>query len=339
MGSEILVTVIIPVYNAAPYLKKCLASICQQTLKPIEIITINDGSTDESLSILQQFALQDQRIIIHNKANGGVSHARNRGIDQARGQYVTFVDADDWIEPSMLERLYSAIKESGTEIAKCDIFVDGKNGGNRLNYPSTVNELFDPQECLHLLFTEFNEKHFGFACCKLYSKVFLDKFGIRFEEDMNFSEDVLFITKAITKSKAICYVPQQLYHYNVLTQQSLTRGYRMNGREKYDVIYERVRETLVAENIFTFIETSFNGYVFSGLVNLTLHMQDSPYKGLHLLRAIKEEIVSFVDDYPHVLELKPIKFSLKKKLYYQLLKKNAVSTLAFFIFLSIKKTD
>ena len=107
----------------------------------------------------------------------------------------------------------------------------------------------------------------------------LDKFGIRFEEDMNFSEDVLFITKAITKSKAICYVPQQLYHYNMLTQQSLTRSYRKNGREKYDVIYERVRETLVAENMFTSIETSSNGYVFSGLVNLTLHMQDSPYKG------------------------------------------------------------
>lgn len=337
MGSEILVTVIIPVYNAAPYLKKCLASICQQTLKAIEIIAINDGSTDDSLSILHQFALQDQRIIIHNKSNGGVSHARNIGINKARGQYVTFVDADDWIEPSMLEQLYSAIQETKTEIAKCDVFVDGKNDGNRLNYPSTVNALFDPQKCLHLLFTEFNEKHFGFACCKLYSKAFLDQCGIRFEEDMNFSEDVLFITKAITKSKTICYVPQQLYHYNVLPQQSLTRSYRKNEREKYDVIYERIRETLVAENIFTSIETSFNGYVFSGLVNLTLHLQGSPYKGLHLLKVIKEEIVSFVDDYPHILELNPIRFSLKKKFYYQLLKKNAVSTLAFFIFLSMRK--
>ncbi|MGE8034304.1 glycosyltransferase family 2 protein [Lysinibacillus sp. NPDC093692] len=337
MGSEILVTVIIPVYNAAPYLKKCLASICQQTLKLIEIIAINDGSTDDSLSILHQLALQDQRIIIHNQSNGGVSHARNIGINEARGQYVTFVDADDWIEPSMLERLYSAIQETETEIAKCDVFVDGKNDGNRLNYPSTANELFDSQKCLHLLFTEFHEKHFGFACCKLYSKAFLDQFGIRFEEDMNFSEDVLFITKAITKSKTICYVPQQLYHYNVLPQQSLTRSYRKNEREKYDVIYERIRETLVAENIFTSIETSFNGYVFSGLVNLTLHMQSSPYKGLDLLKEIKEEIVSFVDDYPYVLEINPIKFSLKKKLYYQLLKKNAVSTLAFIIFLSMRK--
>lgn len=337
MGSEILVTVIIPVYNAAPYLKKCLASICQQTLKPIEIIAINDGSTDDSLSILHQLALQDQRIIIHNKSNGGVSHARNIGINEARGQYVTFVDADDWVEPFMLERLYSAIQKTETEIVKCDVFVDGKNDGNRLNYPSTANELFDPQKCLHLLFTEFHEKHFGFACCKLYSKAFLDQFEIRFEEDMNFSEDVLFIIKAITKSTAICYVPQQLYHYNVLPQQSLTRSYSKNEREKYDVIYERIRETLVAENIFTSIETSFNGYVFSGLVNLTFHMQGSPYKGLDLLKEIKEEIVSFVHDYPHVLELNPIKFSWKKKLYYQLLKKNAISTLAFFIFLSMRK--
>ncbi|HAU34688.1 MAG TPA: glycosyl transferase, partial [Lysinibacillus sp.] len=118
----VLVSVIVPVYNAENYLNKCLTSICHQSLKDIEIITINDGSEDQSLTVLQNFAQVDARITVLDTDNGGVSKARNLGMEQAKGQYITFVDADDWLELTMLEELFLACRLTGSNIVKCDLF-------------------------------------------------------------------------------------------------------------------------------------------------------------------------------------------------------------------------
>ena len=101
-----LVSVLIPVYNVEKYLERCLDSILKQTLTKIEIICVNDGSTDNSLSILKEYQKKDSRIIIVNKENGGLPSARNAGLDRAEGKYVGFVDSDDYIEPNMFQKLY-----------------------------------------------------------------------------------------------------------------------------------------------------------------------------------------------------------------------------------------
>ena len=114
-----LVSVLIPVYNVEKYLSRCLDSLINQTLTDIEIICVNDGSTDDSLKILRQYQEKDNRIVIVDKKNGGLPSARNAGLDRARGQYVGFVDSDDYVEPSMFETLYKTAKKKNSEVVIC----------------------------------------------------------------------------------------------------------------------------------------------------------------------------------------------------------------------------
>ena len=114
-------SVIIPVYNVEEYLNECLDSITNQTLEGIEIICIDDGSTDNSPNLLKEYQKKDQRIKIITKENGGQATARNLGIKEAHGEYIAFIDSDDFIEPEMLEKLYTKAKNNNLDIAMCKI--------------------------------------------------------------------------------------------------------------------------------------------------------------------------------------------------------------------------
>ena len=114
-----IVSVLIPVYNVEKYLKKCLDSVVNQTLTDIEIICVNDGSTDGSLKILEEYRSIDSRIKIINKANGGLPSARNAGLNAAKGRYVGFVDSDDYIEPNMFEKLVDVAEHEESEVVIC----------------------------------------------------------------------------------------------------------------------------------------------------------------------------------------------------------------------------
>lgn len=116
----ILISVIVPVYNVDNYLRKCIDSLIVQTLKDIEIILVNDGSTDESIDICEEYKLKDNRIKVIHKENGGLSDARNKGIDIAKGKYISFVDSDDWITPQMLEKLYILASKYEADIVQGD---------------------------------------------------------------------------------------------------------------------------------------------------------------------------------------------------------------------------
>ena len=117
MTAQPKISVIIPVYNAENYLRKCLQSVCEQSLKDLEIICINDGSTDNSQEILERFAADDSRIRIIKQSNTGLSATRNKGIFLAKGEYLGFVDADDWINPDFYNTLYSAADNKNADVA------------------------------------------------------------------------------------------------------------------------------------------------------------------------------------------------------------------------------
>lgn len=120
MKSFDLISVIIPIYNMELYLKRCLDSVCGNTYKNLEIICINDGSTDSSLKILQQYARQDERIIIIDQLNGGICSARNAGLNIAKGEYIAFVDSDDWVHRNFFEFQLRAIKDHNADLAVCE---------------------------------------------------------------------------------------------------------------------------------------------------------------------------------------------------------------------------
>ena len=117
------VSVIIPVYNAEKYLEKCIESVVNQTLKDIEIILINDGSTDGSEEICKKY-LSDERVIYYSKENEGLAAARQDGIERASGEYIGFVDSDDWVEPDMYEKMYAAAKSNNSDVVYCNGLVN-----------------------------------------------------------------------------------------------------------------------------------------------------------------------------------------------------------------------
>ena len=115
------VSVIIPIYNQEKYLRECLETVLLQNLQEIEVICVNDGSTDESLSILKEYAKRDDRIVVVSQENKGVSAARNVGIEIAKGEYISFIDSDDWVAPNFIEKLYETAVKNNADISACGI--------------------------------------------------------------------------------------------------------------------------------------------------------------------------------------------------------------------------
>ena len=198
-----LISVIIPVYNAEMFLRQCLDSVVRQTYKLLDIIIIDDGSSDESGIICDEFAQKDSRITVLHKANEGVQKARNDGILMARGDWITFVDSDDWCEINYYECM---IQELGEREA--DVFVSGgmyleyiKKRGKKINYPSTFDyyekreiELLEAKVLCGKIGDEGNKyaATLGSQCDKLYRKSFLMENDILFNEELNVLEDVFF---------------------------------------------------------------------------------------------------------------------------------------------------
>lgn len=206
------VSVIIPMYNSEEYISKCVDSVINQTLREIEIILVDDGSTDKTLEICNEYAILDDRIKIIKQKNKGVSSARNKGINFATGEYVTFVDSDDFIENNMLEILYGkAIKNN------CNIVISGmnlinKNNENNESYNINNSKIYKKHEAFKLFY--YNQAPFSpnYAWGKLIKKSILDK--VKFREDIFLMEDALFCMESFIECKnSIMYVNKHLYNY------------------------------------------------------------------------------------------------------------------------------
>lgn len=202
------ISIIVPVYNTEKFLEKCLNSLINQTLKDIEIICINDGSTDNSLQILKKFANKDKRIQIINQTNSGPSIARNIGIKKAKGEYIGFVDSDDWVDSNFFEQLYVNVKKNNADI--------GVAGIKRVrSYKWKYHIKLDKEKVIN----EINEK---FQICdvpdkcypvnKIYKLAELQKLNINFEPNVYF-EDRLFTAQVLINLKTLVTVPNTYYNY------------------------------------------------------------------------------------------------------------------------------
>lgn len=209
MDSNDKVTIIIPVYNTEKYLPRCLKSVLNQTYQNLEIILVNDGSTDNSPSLIQDYSQKDSRIKILNQKNQGLSAARNTGLKNATGEFITFVDSDDEIKPEMTENLLNALKNANADIAACSFeesFPNGKIKSFNQNCPKKV---YDTENALKAMLKEI-----GFnvtATMKLFSKNTLK--GIKFPVD-KLHEDVGTTYKAIFNAKKLVFIPENYYIYH-----------------------------------------------------------------------------------------------------------------------------
>lgn len=180
------ITVIIPVYNVEKYLSKCVDSVIEQTYKNLEIILVDDGSPDKSPAICDAYAKKDRRIKVIHKENGGLSSARNAGLDTASGDYVGFVDSDDWIEPDMYEYMINLCLKEDACIARCAFInenEDEENHKNISNNKENLHTISGDDLIIELVNGEWNE---GIMCNKLYRKCLFD--GLRFKEGITIED-------------------------------------------------------------------------------------------------------------------------------------------------------
>lgn len=211
-----MVSIIVPVYNAERYLKTCIKSILRQTYYNLEIIIIDDGSIDQSTYICDHFAKRDQRIRVYHKKNKGVSSARNLGIEQAKGSYITFVDADDFIYKEYVEILVKDMNRFQADIVQCG-YIEYFSNGTKLQKTKSKNY----RALLDNHFNYCKNMDIGFVRGKLFRKDMIR--DIRFNEQISMSEDALFVAHVMKKSKFIFYEKRILYLYRIHLDSSMRR--------------------------------------------------------------------------------------------------------------------
>lgn len=203
------VSIIIPIYNAETYLRKCFDSIKQQTFSDYEVIAINDGSTDQSGDICDQYASMDKRFKVIHKKNEGVSIARNLGINEARGEYITFIDSDDWVEVDYLQVMTNAISFN------CDLVVSGiinEFPDGTISLLSTHAAQFSSTNASQLHDLIKSRLYFG-PCNKLYKTAVIKHNNITFPIDISYGEDRIFNYNYIKSVANICQLDYSGYHY------------------------------------------------------------------------------------------------------------------------------
>lgn len=211
-------SIIVPIYNVEPYIRRCLDSIHAQTFKDYEAILVNDGSTDKCGLIIDEYAQKDARIITIHQQNKGVSAARNAGLRIAKGQYIGFVDPDDWIEPEMYARLIQSIETNNCEIASCSWTETDSRGNESVHFTKLATQVMDGIEYTKHLF-DMPPSISGSACSKLFLR---DIIQSGFSQKHTICEDNYFVAQCCINCKRAVYLDEPLYHV-FLRNNSATR--------------------------------------------------------------------------------------------------------------------
>lgn len=276
------ISIIVPVYNTEPYLKKCIESIINQSFKNIEIILVDDGSTDNSINILSSYAAMDNRVFLIFEKNQGVSAARNVGMRRAKGEYIMFVDADDWIEIDTCEKAFCAAKSFSADIViwtyireypfhsreteqfcikkhtwrgteKNDVFYQliGPHG-TKIKHPEQI----DNQS---VVWNKMYKKD------KTIRKEFVDTKLIG-------TEDFLFNVYAFYYADVVTFIPDALYHYRRGNPRSLTHGYSKEFKEKWINLFERVSGFIVQKGLSEDFQKAMQNRICLSFIGLSMRI-------------------------------------------------------------------
>lgn len=253
--SQKKISAVVPVYNVEKYLPECLDSLVSQTLRDIQIILVDDGSSDASGGICDDYAAKDGRIRVIHKINGGVSAARNDGMDAADGEYVLFCDSDDWMEPDAFEKLYQAGRECGADIVIGDVY-QSENGQEKLarfykeRFVTEDREFIEGmiQANFYRTYCPMPPKegpafgYYGGPWNKAVRLSMLRDGNIRFDARVKgIYDDILYTAHILASAQRIAYIAEPVYHYRIIPS-SITRTYKPNALEINDAIFSCWRE-------------------------------------------------------------------------------------------------
>lgn len=242
-----LVSIIIPVYNLADYLPQCLDSVRGQSYENIQVLLVNDGSTDASLAVSQEYVRRDSRFQLIDKANSGVSDSRNQALDRAEGKYIQFLDGDDWLAPDATEALVHAAESTGADLVLAHFY---RVADERMAPRGHIKK-----ECV-LTRQEFAEEmmkapanyYYGVLWNKLYRRSIIDSRRLRFDSQVNWCEDFLFNLEYIERVRLVSAIPRPIYYYRkrenslVTSQASLRRTIAMKIQtfDSYKELYQKL---------------------------------------------------------------------------------------------------
>lgn len=231
------VSVIVPMYNCRDMVGRCVQSILNQTYKNLEIILVNDGSNDDTYEVCQKLSEQDLRIRLINQLNAGVSAARNCGIDKASGNYVMFVDSDDYLEKTYIAAMVQAADESAAELVISG-YTTEKAGEKKIQFYQ--DSIFENKEDFVKVFGKLYEEYYMRV---VWNKLFVRELLInRFDKQISLGEDFLFVLDYLKNAQKIRVIEATGYCYVMTEAPSLTRSFRKNGFEIAELLYKRAND-------------------------------------------------------------------------------------------------
>jgi glycosyltransferase involved in cell wall biosynthesis len=258
-AENVKISVVMPIYNADDYLKPAIDGVLGQTLKGIELICVDDGSTDKSLSIIKEYQQADERVRILTESNAGPSIARNKGLARARGKYVIFLDADDFYESTLLEKLYDMAEEKSLDIAVCkfDIY-NNRKAKFEDNIRSDHGEIFNENDVVSK--NDYPDvilsSTTGYIWNKLFRREFLTEKELVFDPDLRVFEDTHFVVTALSLADKVGKCHEKLIHHRVYTNQPRNKLFKKYYGQ-VPVVYAKIKEFLRAHGMYTPLSQSF----------------------------------------------------------------------------------
>ncbi|GAE35918.1 glycosyltransferase [Halalkalibacter akibai] len=279
------VSIIVPIYNVEKYLNRNLDSLLSQQLKDIEIIAVNDGSTDNSLEILQSYANRDNRIRVVDKANGGVSSARNEGLKRASGEYIGFVDPDDWINEEMFKQLYETAKADNADIVMCSYIREFGNHAKVKKFPGPEKISYQGDEVhstiMRRLIGPINEEiaqpelldAWGTVWSKIYRYDVVIGNEIRFKDlsEIGTNEDSLFNIEVFYHANTFVFLNQPYYHYWRANESSVTTGYKPALIDKWSNLFLIIETFIMEKNLSKSFDYALNNRICLNTLGLGLN--------------------------------------------------------------------
>lgn len=282
------VSVVIPVYNIQWHLRQCLDSVVGQTLKDLEIICVDDGSSDESPHILTKYATRDSRIQVITQENGGPGAARNAGMERADGEYLIFLDSDDWFESNFLEKMVTRAVETGADVTICRATEFDTDSGRELSSEWMLKsqylpgESFRPSDIAEHVF-QFT---YGWPWDKLYRTEFVRGAELRYPEFPN-SEDLVFVFQSLALADKLAILSDVLVHHRINRGGSVSNSRYIAPEVPYRAAVQ-LREELARRNCYEIYERSYLNWAMEFLIWNVANMGE-PKAQRQYFRKLKEE--------------------------------------------------